>query len=212
MASVTDTASSKRLILASASPARRDLLARIAPEFRAVPADIDETPLPGEPARALAARLAREKAEAVTARLQDEGLDACVIGSDQVAECEGRVLGKPGSPEANLDMLMRLSGKEVHFFTAVHVTDAAFAAPRTHVDVTSVAFRTLAREEAAAYVAADRPWHCAGGFMVERAGIGLFRRVASEDPTALVGLPLIFVAETLRGAGFDTLPVRADAG
>lgn len=212
MASAADTAAEKHLILASSSQARRELLARLTPAFRVMPADIDETPLPGEPPRALAARLAREKAEAVAGRARAEGLVACVIGSDQVAECEGRVLGKPGSLEDNVELLLRLSGREVHFYTAVHIADGAFAAPRTHVDYTTVAFRTLSRDEVTAYVAADRPWHCAGGFMVEHAGISLFRRVASEDPTALIGLPLIFVAEALRAAGFDALPPRQNGG
>ena len=212
MTSAAEPAAARHLVLGSSSPARRELLARLAPEFRVMPADIDETPLPGEPPRALAARLAREKAEAVAARARDEGLTACVIGADQVAECDGRVLGKPGSAEANVEMLLRLSGREVHFYTAVHIMDAGFAAPRMHVDFTTVAFRTLVRDEVTAYVAADRPWHCAGGFMVERAGISLFRRVASEDPTALIGLPMIFVAEALRAAGFDALPPRPNGG
>lgn len=212
MASAGEPTAQKRLILGSASPARRELLARLAPDFRVMPADVDESPLPGEPTRALAARLAREKAQAVAARAGRDEQDICVIGADQVAECDGRVLGKPGNAAANVEMLVRLSGREVHFFTAVHIIDAGFAAPRMHVDHTTVAFRTLSRDEVTAYVAADRPWHCAGGFMVERAGIALFRRVTSEDPTALIGLPLIFTAEALRAAGFEALPPRADGG
>ncbi|MEO0617445.1 MAG: Maf family protein [Pseudomonadota bacterium] len=98
------------------------------------------------------------------------------------------------------------SGRDVHFYTAVTVIDDDFEAPRTHLDHTTVAFRTLQREDIVRYVQADTPWHCAGGFKVEQAGIGLFRRVTSEDPTALIGLPLIFVAEALRGAGFAALP------
>ena len=212
MTRATEPAAERQLILGSSSPARRELLARLTPAFRVLPAHIDETPLPGEPPRALAARLAREKAESVASWARDEGLAACVIGADQVAECDGRVLGKPGSAEANVEMLLRLSGREVHFYTAVYIADGISAAPRTHVDYTTVAFRTLDRDEVTAYVAADRPWHCAGGFMVERAGISLFRRVASEDPTALIGLPLIFVAEVLRAAGLIALPPRPDGG
>lgn len=193
----------KRLILASSSTSRRALLSRIADAFEVVPADIDESPMPGEPPRALATRLAREKAEAVAARTGD---DATIIGSDQVAECAGRVLGKPGDAARNIEMLMGLSGQEVHFYTAVMIMDPEFSAPRAHLDHTTVAFRTLQRDAVAHYVTVDTPWFCAGGFKVEQAGIGLFRRVASEDPTGLIGLPLIFVAEALRAAGYPALP------
>ncbi|MEL6198918.1 MAG: Maf family protein [Pseudomonadota bacterium] len=204
-----DTASQrpqKRLVLASASAGRRALLARIASRFDVEPADIDETPLPGEPPRALSQRLAREKAQAVWHRLGAPTGSMTLIGSDQVAECAGRILGKPGDAANNTEMLLGLSGQEVHFYTAVIILDDDFEAPRVHLDHTTVAFRTLQREDVVRYVRADEPWQCAGGFKVEQAGISLFRRVASEDPTALIGLPLIFVAEALRAAGFAALP------
>ena len=176
-----------------------------------VPADIDETRRPGEPARALAVRLAREKADTVWSALGDSRTHTCVIGSDQVADCGGRIVGKPGRADANIELLLALSGREVQFYTAVHVIMSDASAPRMHLDCTTVAFRSLQRDEVSEYVAADRAWHCAGGFRAESAGIGLFRRITSEDPTGLIGLPLIFVADALRGAGFATIPAARSA-
>lgn len=187
------------LVLASTSTYRRDLLARLGLPFRCVAPQADETALPGEAPRALAARLARAKAEGVAACHPG----ALVIGSDQVADLDGLALGKPGSTEAARLQLAASSGHSVLFHTAVCVLDARLPEPAIHeaVDTTRVAFRALAADEIARYLAAEAVLDCAGSFKAEGLGISLFDRIDSTDPTALVGLPLITLARLLRGAG-----------
>lgn len=187
------------LVLASTSRYRGELLSRLGLPFRTMAPQVDEAPLPDETPRALACRLAREKAEAVAARCPG----ALVVGSDQVAELDGRPLGKPGSIAAAQAQLAASSGRSVLFHTAVCLVDARGAAPVAALDcdLTRVVFRPLAPEEIARYVAAERALDCAGGFKVEGLGISLFERVENDDPTALVGLPLIRLARMLREAG-----------
>jgi septum formation protein len=186
-----------RLILASTSAYRRELLGRLRVPFEAVAPGCDEHRLPAEPAQELAVRLARLKAETVGARHPG----SVVIGSDQVALRGSEILGKPGSVERCTLQLQQSSGHEVVFLTAVHVLDGRNARAESHVDHTVVRFRSLAAEEIARYVAADSPLDCAGGFKAESLGIALFDRIESSDPTALTGLPLIWVSAALRRAG-----------
>ncbi|HEY8521210.1 MAG TPA: Maf family nucleotide pyrophosphatase [Gammaproteobacteria bacterium] len=192
----------RRLLLASTSPYRRELLARLGLPFETLAPRADETPRSGEPPRELALRLARAKAESALPT------DAVVIGSDQVPSLDGRPLAKPGSHAAALEQLLACQGKTVAFYTAVVVIDAADGRRWETVDRTDVAFRTLGRDDLDRYLAAERPYDCAGGFKAEGLGVVLFERIVSEDPTALIGLPLIALARMLREAGLDPLAPR----
>ena len=191
------------LVLASTSRYRRELLARLVPDFRVIAPDVDETPIADEAPIALAVRLAEAKALAV-ARVAP---GAVVVGSDQVAELDGRPVGKSGSREAAIAQLAASSGRTIAFHTAIAVADARTSPPviRAARDRTDVVFRTLASDEIARYVDRENPIDCAGSFKAEAAGIALFERIRSEDPTALIGLPLIALARLLRASGF-TLP------
>jgi septum formation protein len=186
-----------RLILASTSSYRRALLERLGFPFDSVPPEVPEDRLSDEAPQALASRLAQWKAEAVSARFPS----ALVVGSDQVAVRGDDLLGKPGDDQRCREQLAASSGRDVVFLTAVHVVDGRSQRHETHVDRTLVRFRNLGREEISRYVAADRPYDCAGGFKAEARGIALFERIESTDPTALTGLPLIWVAGALRRAG-----------
>ncbi len=186
-----------RLLLASTSSYRREMLARLRLPFDAVRPEVDETPLPGESPVALAIRLGRGKAQAVAARARD----AWAIGSDQVAEVDGRALGKPGGRDAAIAQLQAMRGKRVRFHTSValaHEDGRVLEA----LDLTEVAMRALADDEIERYVDTEQPFDCAGSFKSEGFGIVLFEAIRSEDPTALVGLPLIATARLLRQAGF----------
>jgi septum formation protein len=187
-----------RLVLASTSIYRRQLLERFGVPFTVAASNVDESPLPGESAVDLVHRLARSKAEAV-ARRHPRSL---VIGSDQLALCGRDLLGKPGSGERAIAQLKSLSGQRVTFHTAVHVIHADTGSNEGHVDLTTVHFRPLSDDEIKRYVARDKPYDCAGGFKVEALGTTLFTRIDSQDPTALIGLPLIWVAGALRRHGF----------
>ena len=190
---------SPRLILASTSRYRRELLGRLRLPFECASPQVDETALRDEPPRELAARLARLKAEAVAAAHPG----AVVIGSDQVAVRGSEALGKPGSVERCVQQLLQSSGREVEFLTAVFVLDAAGGRSEATIDRTVVRFRSLARPEIERYVAADSPLDCAGGFKAESLGIALFDRIESADPTGLTGLPLIWLCGALRRAGIQ---------
>jgi len=186
-----------RLVLASTSRYRRELLERLSVPFECAAPHVDEAALQDEPPQALAARLARLKAEAVAAAHPG----AVVIGSDQVAVRGSEALGKPGSVERCVQQLLQSSGREVEFLTAVFVLDAAAGRSEAFVDRTVVRFRSLARAEIERYVAADSPLDCAGGFKAESLGISLFDSIESADPTGLTGLPLIWLCGALRRAG-----------
>ena len=185
------------LVLASTSAYRRELLARLRLPFRVDRPEVDETPRPGEAPAALAVRLAEAKARAVAARHPE----AWVIGSDQVAELDGRPLGKPGDRATAVAQLERAAGRVVPFHTAFCVVGPGGVA-MPHLDRTEVRFRTLARVEVERYVDAEQPFDCAGAFKCEGLGIALFEAIRSDDPTALVGLPLIALAKALRSAGY----------
>jgi septum formation protein len=187
---------SRRLLLASTSPYRRELLSRLHLPFECVSPQVDESRRPDEAPLDLASRLAGEKAAAVQAREPD----AFVIGSDQVADLDGRVLGKSGNLETASAQLRAMSGREVVFHTALCVVGTDFR--ESAIDTTRVRMRTLDDDEIARYLQAEPSFDCAGSFKAEGLGIALFDAIDSRDPTALVGLPLIATARLLRKAGF----------
>lgn len=187
------------LILASSSPYRRELLQRLRIPFDVVVPDIDESPRPGEPPEALVERLAREKAAAVASRHPA----AVVIGSDQVAVHQGRIVGKPGSAARACRQLREFSGDSVTFLSAVCLRCEETGWLSEETVVTEVAFRPLTGAEIRRYVELDQPLDCAGGFRSEAAGSTLLRALRSADPTAIVGLPLIVVSAALRRAGYS---------
>ncbi|MCC6170832.1 MAG: septum formation protein Maf [Gammaproteobacteria bacterium] len=182
------------VLLASTSRHRRALLTRLRIPFDTADPGVDEARADGEPPRALAARLARAKAQAVAARHPT----AIVIGSDQVCATADQVLGKPGTPDANREMLAQLSGRTAVFHTAVAIVGLEAGLQAEHVDDTVCHFRALKAEEIACHVAIEPGLDCAGGFKSESLGITLMTRIDSQDPTALVGLPMIWVAGALR--------------
>ncbi|WNL47970.1 Maf family nucleotide pyrophosphatase [Dyella sp. BiH032] len=186
-----------RLILGSTSRYRAELLRRLWADFEQRSPGTDEAALPGEESAARALRLAIAKAEAAAAGIAD----ALVIGSDQVAELDGRILDKPGTPERAHAQLAASSGRIVHFHTALCLFDTRKGQRQTHVDHTRVHFRTLGEDEIARYIEREQPLDCAGSFKCEGLGISLFERIDNEDPTALIGLPLIALARLLRQAG-----------
>lgn len=186
-----------RLILASTSVYRRELLGRLRLDFTTARPEVDEQAQPGERPDALASRLAAEKAAAVAAQAPD----AWVIGSDQVADLDGQALGKPGTLERAHAQLAAMSGRVVRFHTAVSLVGPGRT---THaLDLTEVQLRPLPPAEIDRYLAAEPALDCAGSFKCEGFGISLFDAIRSQDPTALVGLPLIALARLLRQAGFE---------
>lgn len=188
----------KLLILASTSRYRKSLLERLGLPFQTWSPDVDETALEKEPAPDLVERLARLKA----ASAQDRFPDAVVIGSDQVAECDGEIVGKPGTADRAQAQLASFSGRTVRFLTAVHVRCGASAIEHDAVVETAAVFRKLSGEEIERYIEQDQPLDCAGSFKSEQAGIGLLDALESPDPTAIIGLPLITVSRALRDLGF----------
>ena len=204
MSAQQGSAAAPRLVLASTSQFRRQLLERLGVPFTVAAPDVDETALPAETAIDLVNRLARAKAEIVASR-HPHGL---VIGSDQVALQGREILGKPGTTERCIEQLRACSGQRVTFNTAVHIirsgTGPNGGSNESHMDTTTVYFRRLGDDEIRRYVGREKPLQCAGGFKVEGLGISLFERIESQDPTALIGLPLIWVAGALRRMG---LPV-----
>lgn len=189
----------RTIILASSSPYRKQLLQRLGVPFEAHAPSIDERALPGEDPTQLAGRLAREKAETLARRFPQ----AVVIGSDQVAVHRGRIVGKAGTAEAACRQLRSFSGASVDFLTAVCVRCRESDLCREETVGTRVVFRPLSDAEILRYVELDRPTDCAGSFRSEAAGPTLLRAMHSSDPTAIIGLPLITVAEALRAAGFE---------
>jgi septum formation protein len=186
------------LILASTSAYRRELLARLGLPFECVAPAVDETPIPAESPHERAVRLGVAKASAVAKQFPG----SVVIGSDQVGICKGEVLEKPGSAARTRAQLQWLSASAATFHTAVAVVHSEPSHSLQFVDTTTVYFRALSDDEIDRYITAERPFDCAGGFKCEGLGISLFTRIVSEDPSGLVGLPLIAVARTLRQIGF----------
>ncbi len=193
------------LILASSSRYRRELLLRLRIPFDAIRPEVDESAHDGESAEATALRLSRAKAETIAAQRPD----AVVIGSDQVAESEGHAIGKPGTHENAVVQLRALSGKVARFHSGVCVI-----APQTNrerqaqceVVTTTVLFRALGDAEIDAYLKLETPYDCAGSAKAEALGIALLARIDSDDPTALIGLPLIRLVTMLRAIDYPVLP------
>jgi septum formation protein len=190
-----------RLILASGSPYRRELLERLRLPFEVMAPDISETPLPGEAPEATALRLAREKAAAVALRAPG----SIVIGSDQVATLDGEQIGKPGDHARALAQLQKMRGRKVVFHTALCVWDgraSALTGPAQLENIqTVVTFRNLPDAELDAYLRIEQPYDCAGSAKNEGLGIAILERIDSSDPTALTGLPMIALCAMLRKAG-----------
>ena len=193
MTPVIDTA----LILASGSPYRRELLERLGLPFEAIAPEVDERRLPDEEPATMVIRLAAAKADAV-ARQRPGTL---IIGSDQVAMADHHVLGKPGNAANAAAQLRALSGKRVDFLTGLCLLNSASGRRQTDVVVTSVFFRTLSDDKIAGYVAREQPFSCSGAFKSEGLGIALVKRFAGDDPTALIGLPLIRLTDMLNAEG-----------
>jgi septum formation protein len=189
------------LILGSTSRYRRELLTRLRVPFEVVSPDVDETPLTGESPQILATRLALAKAKAVAA-LHPQ---AVVIGSDQVADLNGEPLGKPGTHERAVLQLQRMRGQTVVFQTAVSVVCLERQFEQTELAQIKVRFRDLSDADIEAYLRAEEPYDCAGSAKSEGLGIALLDAIDNDDPTALIGLPMIRTARMLRAAGIDLL-------
>jgi septum formation protein len=189
------------LILASTSPYRRALVERLGVPFRCVDPGVDERlierELVGATPRMIAEALARAKAEAVAASEPD----AVVIGSDQLVSFEGEILGKPGTVEAAIKQLRRMSGRSHDLITAVQVIQGGKA--QAHTDLTTLRFRLMTPDQIRRYVEQDHPLDCAGGYKLESRGIALFERIDSADHSAIVGIPLIALTSMLISLGFE---------
>jgi 7-methyl-GTP pyrophosphatase len=187
------------LMLASTSRYRAGLLGRFGLPFNTASPAVDEAEIAGEAPRARALRLSEAKAEAVAAQYPE----AVVIGGDQVTAARGRILHKPGNASQCREQLRLQSGSSAEFFTACTVRCLATQLMLSHVDATTVTLRALGEAEIDRYVEREQAFDCAGGFKAEALGITLFERMESQDPTAIVGLPLIWLAGALRTAGFS---------
>ncbi|WP_114417909.1 Maf family protein [Marinospirillum perlucidum] len=194
----------QQLVLASGSVYRQQLLSKLGLPFEAVSPDIDETPVRGESASQLVARLAEQKAQALATSFP-AGL---ILGSDQVC-CHGELLlGKPGDRETAIAQLRKLEGQTVSFYTGLCLYNAAEGRKHTLVDEFRVVFRPLTQEQICFYVDSEQPFDCAGSFKSEGLGITLFQRLEGDDPNSLIGLPLIRLSELLRSEGLDPLLPR----
>ncbi|MGL6158898.1 Maf family protein [Microbulbifer sp.] len=189
------------LILASGSPYRRALLKQLQLPFESDSPHIDEEALPGEAARDLARRLAAEKARA----LRTAHPRALIIGSDQVAECDGRILGKPGGRERAVEQLRLCRGRAVHFHTGLSLLDAGSGEQRTELETFTVYFRRLTGAQIDRYVEREKPYDCAGSFKAEGLGIALFEKMEGSDMNSLIGLPLIRLVTMFEAFGVDPL-------
>lgn len=192
---------SRALILGSTSRYRHELLSRLRLPFDAVAPRVDETPHPGEQPAELARRLALEKARDVAQRHPQ----AVVIGSDQVADLNGQPLGKPGTHERAVEQLCRMRGQTVVFQTALAVVCKATGFEQCDMAAVSVVFRDLSDREIEHYLRTEQPYDCAGSAKSEGLGIALLERIDNDDPTALVGLPLIRTCRLIRAAGVGIL-------
>ncbi|MEO1203979.1 MAG: Maf family protein [Pseudomonadota bacterium] len=190
--------SAPSIVLASSSRYRRSLLDRFLDNFETISPDVDESNVDELGPEELATQLARKKAEAVSRSAPR----ALIIGADQVAMLDDRVLSKPGSHQKAVEQLVAASGKAVRFLTAVCMLDPTSRTRYEHTDTTVVRFRKFDRRLAEAYLRHDEPYDCAGSFKVEGAGFVLFESVKAEDPTALIGLPMIWVAGRLLDLGY----------
>ncbi len=188
-----------RLVLASSSPYRRELLARLRLDFKTHSPDIDESPLPGEAAPALALRLATAKAEAVASRYPE----SLIIGSDQVALSGNLLVNKPGNHAAAAAQLREMSGRAITFYTALCLLNAKTGRQQTTLVPVTVTMRALGDAEIERYLAAETPYDCAGSARIEAFGITLVEKISGDDPNALIGLPLIELCRMLRHEGLE---------
>jgi septum formation protein len=191
----------RRLILASTSVYRRELLGRLKIPFEWFEPGVDEQPLAGESAEATALRLAEAKARAIAQRHPD----ALIVGSDQVADLDGERLGKPGSHDKAVHQLRRASGRTVVFNTAVCVHDSRANLSRVRLSAARVTFRRLGERQIETYLLREQPYDCAGSAKAEGLGIALIERIDTDDPTSLIGLPLIALTELLGDAGLPVI-------
>ncbi|MFM1817588.1 MAG: hypothetical protein RL364_448 [Pseudomonadota bacterium] len=197
----TTLPSARTVVLGSTSRYRRELLSRLNVPFEVTAPHVDETPLPGEAPRALALRLAMAKAQAVASQHPE----AVVIGSDQVADLNGQPLGKPGNHERAVTQLRQMRGQTVIFQTALAVVCLASGFEQLDLAEVRVQFRDLSDQEIESYLHAEQPYDCAGSAKSEGLGIALLDAIDNDDPTALIGLPLIRTARMLRAAGVKLL-------
>lgn len=189
------------IVLASSSPYRRLILEKLGMAFIGCAGEVDETPVLGESPEVLATRLSIAKAAAVGKIYPDH----LIIGSDQVAELDGEILGKPGGRDAAIAQLSRQSGRVARFYTGICVLSSGSGRYLTDLDVCEVHFKSLGQRQIEHYVDADRPFDCAGSFKSEGLGIALFNKICGEDPNALIGLPLIKLVGLLEKFGVDIL-------
>ncbi len=191
-----------KLLLASSSPYRRQLLERLGLPFTTASPDVDESPLTNESPSALAQRLADSKARALAPQAPEPLL---IIGSDQVASLDGKPLGKPGNHHRATEQLQAASGREVTFYTGLCLYDARTGRQQSRCEMFKVHFRTLSDAQIETYLKKETPYDCAGAFKMEGLGIRLFERLEGNDPNALIGLPLIALTDFLLNAGVDPL-------
>ncbi len=189
------------ILLASSSPYRRQLLSTLGLEFDWQSPDIDETPVANESAETLVLRLAEAKARA----LQPYNPNGFIIGSDQAAVCEGKLVHKPGNFESALAQLRAASGRSVDFYTGLCLYNSQTGQSRLHCEVFRVHFRSLSEAQMSRYLQKEQPYDCAGSFKVEGLGISLFKSLEGNDPNSLVGLPLIALVDLLMAEGVDPL-------
>jgi septum formation protein len=195
--------SSHRLILASTSPYRRDLLARLRVPFEVLAPLVNESPQIGETPKRLAERLALAKAVAIA----KQHADAWVVGSDQVAELDGHIIGKPGNHTAAVAQLKNMQGRSVAFHTGVALVAPGFC--KVVIETVNVQFRSLADNEIERYLLLETPYDCAGSAKSEGLGISLLEAIDSRDSTALVGLPMIALTGLLRESGYPLLEIAS---
>ncbi len=195
------TSPTPQIVLASTSPFRRELLARLGLPFATAAPDTDESPLPGERPEATALRLSEAKAKAVASRFPG----ALIIGSDQVAVLDGKIYGKPGTHERAVAQLRTMRGRTVNFFTGLCLYNAATGRAHVRGIPTLVTFRTLTDAEIENYLRREQPYNCAGSAKSEGLGIAVIAAMEGSDPNALVGLPLIALCDLLREEGVGVL-------
>lgn len=191
----------RRIVLASSSPWRREILERAGIPFTVRASGVDESPLPGEPAPALAERLSVAKAGAVAALAENAG--ALVIGCDQVAECNGKLIGKPRDHAHAVAQLEMASGRTVTLHAGIALVDGD--AVQSAVEPFTVEFRTLNRDLIERYLRAEQPYQCCGSLRAEGRGIALLKRLHGDDPNALIGLPLIRLVDMLKNIGIEVI-------
>jgi MAF protein len=191
----------KKLVLGSTSPFRKEILAKLNIPFTCAKPNVDETALENETPVALVQRLAIEKAKAVA----NEYPDALIIGSDQVAMCDGEILGKPHTFENGVKQLQKFSNKTVAFYTGLCVYDSGLDFTTALIEPFLVHFNELSLSDIENYLHAEKPYNCAGSFKSEGLGICLFKKLEGDDPNSLIGLPLIKLVELLKQHGVDVL-------